>query len=197
MEELKALAARNCREGFRALTQNRRATKRPMRRSDRSGSFPDRGAPADLATHNCTRIRFPSGAIYKWELGKRGEEHAIDVSGSLTLDNHHLMIEAAFQCVGLADQRIRGGARCRCRPIDPRSERLDAAVSGPVPVLPGASSCAGRVARVHRRRQRDRTDAIESRAGHRARWIDRLFWAATSLWGRPRQPARRDSKAVS
>jgi len=47
------------------------------------------------------------------------------------------MIEAAFQGVGLADQRIRGGARCRCRPIDPRSERLDAAVSGPVPVLPG------------------------------------------------------------
>jgi DNA-binding transcriptional LysR family regulator len=58
-------------------------------------------APADLAAHNCVRPRYPSGAIYKWEFGKRGEEQAIDVTGSLTLDNHNLMIEAALQGVGL------------------------------------------------------------------------------------------------
>lgn len=59
-------------------------------------------APADLAAHNCIRIRFPSGSIYKWEFEKRGEEQAIDVSGTLTLVSQHLMIEAALQGVGLA-----------------------------------------------------------------------------------------------
>ncbi|HEY0197873.1 MAG TPA: LysR family transcriptional regulator [Rhodanobacter sp.] len=58
-------------------------------------------SPADLAAHNCVRSRYPSGAIYKWEFEKRGEEQAIDVTGSLTLDNHNLMIEAALQGIGL------------------------------------------------------------------------------------------------
>jgi DNA-binding transcriptional LysR family regulator len=58
-------------------------------------------SPADLAAHNCIRSRYASGAIYKWEFEKHGEEHTIDVSGSLTLDNHNLMIEAALQGMGL------------------------------------------------------------------------------------------------
>jgi DNA-binding transcriptional LysR family regulator len=58
--------------------------------------------PADLSAHNCIRVRFPSGTIYKWEFEKRGEQHAVEVSGSLTLDSHHLMIEAALQGAGLA-----------------------------------------------------------------------------------------------
>lgn len=58
--------------------------------------------PADLIGHNCIRVRFPSGAIYKWEFEKRGEQQSIDVSGSLTLDSHHLMIEAAVQGAGIA-----------------------------------------------------------------------------------------------
>lgn len=64
--------------------------------------FPKPKVPADLAAHNCIRVRFPSGTIFKWEFKKRGEEQAIDVSGSLTLDSHHLMIEAALQGAGLA-----------------------------------------------------------------------------------------------
>jgi DNA-binding transcriptional LysR family regulator len=47
-------------------------------------------------------VRFPSGTIYKWEFEKRGEEQAVDVSGSLTLDSHHLMLEAALQGAGIA-----------------------------------------------------------------------------------------------
>ncbi len=43
-----------------------------------------------------------SGAIYRWELEKRGEEVAIDVTGSLTLDNDNLMIEAVLSGLGLA-----------------------------------------------------------------------------------------------
>ncbi|WP_050483057.1 LysR substrate-binding domain-containing protein [Pseudomonas sp. Ant30-3] len=58
--------------------------------------------PADLLAHNCIRVRFPSGAIYKWEFEKRGEQQSVDVSGSLTLDSHHLMLEAALQGAGLA-----------------------------------------------------------------------------------------------
>jgi DNA-binding transcriptional LysR family regulator len=58
-------------------------------------------SPTDLAAHHCVRPRYPSGTIYKWEFEKRGEEQAIDVTGSLTLDNHNLMIEAALQGVGL------------------------------------------------------------------------------------------------
>ncbi|GFZ89650.1 LysR family transcriptional regulator [Dyella caseinilytica] len=57
--------------------------------------------PADLLAHNCVRSRYPSGAIYKWEFEKRGEEQEIDAKGSLTLDNHNLMIEAALEGVGL------------------------------------------------------------------------------------------------
>lgn len=57
--------------------------------------------PADLLGHNCIRSRYPSGAIYKWEFKKRGEEQAIGVNGALTLDNHNLMIEAALQGMGL------------------------------------------------------------------------------------------------
>jgi len=64
--------------------------------------FPKPKVPADLAAHNCIRVRFPSGTIFKWEFEKRGEEQAIEVSGSLTLDSHHLMIEAALQGAGLA-----------------------------------------------------------------------------------------------
>ncbi|WP_458717407.1 LysR substrate-binding domain-containing protein [Pseudomonas gregormendelii] len=57
--------------------------------------------PIDLLAHNCIRVRFPSGSIYKWEFEKRGEEQSIDVSGSLTLDSHHLMLEAALQGAGI------------------------------------------------------------------------------------------------
>jgi DNA-binding transcriptional LysR family regulator len=57
--------------------------------------------PADLSTHNCIRSRYPSGAIYKWEFEKRGEEQLVDVKGSLTLDSHALMLEAALNGVGL------------------------------------------------------------------------------------------------
>lgn len=58
--------------------------------------------PADLIGHNCIRVRFPSGTVYKWEFEKRGDVQSIDVSGSLTLDSHHLMLEAALQGAGIA-----------------------------------------------------------------------------------------------
>lgn len=58
--------------------------------------------PGDLAAHSCIRRRWPSGAIYRWEFEKRGEEVVIEVNGSLTLDRDQLMIEAALRGAGLA-----------------------------------------------------------------------------------------------
>lgn len=58
-------------------------------------------APGDLLSHDCIRSRMPSGTIYRWEFEKRGEEVAIDVTGSLTLDNHNLMVEAALTGAGV------------------------------------------------------------------------------------------------
>lgn len=58
--------------------------------------------PGDLAAHNCIRHRFSTGAVFRWEFEKRGEELAIDVKGSLTLTSHTLRVEAALAGLGLA-----------------------------------------------------------------------------------------------
>jgi DNA-binding transcriptional LysR family regulator len=68
------------------------------------GYFAARGkprTPADLAAHTCIRSRFASGGLYKWDFEKRGKRMSVDVGGPLTLDNYHLMIEAALQGAGL------------------------------------------------------------------------------------------------
>jgi DNA-binding transcriptional LysR family regulator len=59
-------------------------------------------SPADLAAHDCVRFRLPSGALYRWEFEKHGQEVAADITGSLTLDNDNLMLEAALAGAGLA-----------------------------------------------------------------------------------------------
>ncbi|HLZ77223.1 LysR family transcriptional regulator [Phenylobacterium sp.] len=66
-----------------------------------AGRKPPR-TPADLAEHRCIRRRLGSGAIYRWEFEKRGEEIAIDVPGQLILDDIDLMLEAALAGEGLA-----------------------------------------------------------------------------------------------
>jgi len=58
--------------------------------------------PDDLANHACIRHRFASGKIYRWELTRRGRTRAVDVSGSLTLDDVSLMALAAARGLGLA-----------------------------------------------------------------------------------------------
>lgn len=58
--------------------------------------------PADLLRHDCIRSRLPSGAVFRWEFEKRGEQVVLDVSGKLTLDNQNLRLEAALAGVGLA-----------------------------------------------------------------------------------------------
>lgn len=58
--------------------------------------------PADLLAHACIRRRWPGGAIFRWQLGKRGEEVAVDVRGPLTLDRDPLMVDAALAGAGIA-----------------------------------------------------------------------------------------------
>jgi len=58
--------------------------------------------PDDLHRHVCIRQRLPSGKRYRWEFMKQGQEIAVDVPGTLTLDNVPLMVDAALQHLGIA-----------------------------------------------------------------------------------------------
>jgi DNA-binding transcriptional LysR family regulator len=63
---------------------------------------PPLSTPDDLQDHACIRVRLPSGKPYRWEFAKHGQEVAIDVPGSLTLDHSELMAEAAVAGLGIA-----------------------------------------------------------------------------------------------
>jgi DNA-binding transcriptional LysR family regulator len=59
-------------------------------------------SPSDLAAHACIRSRMPSGALIPWEFERHGEASRVQVQGSLTLDQPHLMIETALAGLGIA-----------------------------------------------------------------------------------------------
>ena len=58
--------------------------------------------PDDLKNHQCIRLRFPSGKLFRWEFEKHGQELIVDVPGALTLDHPELMAEAAERGLGVA-----------------------------------------------------------------------------------------------
>lgn len=58
--------------------------------------------PGDLAAHECIRLRLSHGGIYRWELERRGESLAVDVHGSLILDEMRMIAQAARGGIGLA-----------------------------------------------------------------------------------------------
>jgi DNA-binding transcriptional LysR family regulator len=58
--------------------------------------------PEDLARHACLRLRYSSGAIYRWELDKDGESFVCDVEGPLILGENRLIVQAALGGAGLA-----------------------------------------------------------------------------------------------
>lgn len=58
--------------------------------------------PQELAHHRCIRFRFLSGALYRWELGRRGSSAVVDVTGPMTLGNTNLMVDAALTGIGIA-----------------------------------------------------------------------------------------------
>jgi DNA-binding transcriptional LysR family regulator len=59
--------------------------------------------PSDLVHHNCVRFRFSgSGVVYKWELDVDTRRIEYEVSGSLTITDSLLSVEAALEGIGLA-----------------------------------------------------------------------------------------------
>lgn len=65
-------------------------------------SNPPPQTPEGLQKHACIRHRLPSGKLYHWEFEKNGEEVAIKVHGSITLDHLDLMAESASAGMGIA-----------------------------------------------------------------------------------------------
>lgn len=58
--------------------------------------------PGDLGSHNCTRMRFASGALQRWYFEKRGRSIEVDVRGSLIAGESGLAVRAALDGVALA-----------------------------------------------------------------------------------------------
>lgn len=58
--------------------------------------------PQDMMQHTCLRQRLPGGKRYRWEYQQHGQQLALDVPGSLTLDSSALMVEAAVAGLGIA-----------------------------------------------------------------------------------------------
>ncbi len=58
--------------------------------------------PEDLRHHVCIRNIYPSGKPYAWEFSRAGKIIEFEPTGSLSLDDHELMVEAALSGVGLA-----------------------------------------------------------------------------------------------
>ncbi|WP_232491791.1 LysR family transcriptional regulator [Novosphingobium kaempferiae] len=57
--------------------------------------------PADLHTHQCLRVRLPSGALYRWQFEKNGQPVQVDVDGPVTLDEASLSRMAVLDSVGI------------------------------------------------------------------------------------------------
>ncbi|WP_339531527.1 LysR family transcriptional regulator [Pseudomonas mucidolens] len=58
--------------------------------------------PTELMSHHCIRQRLPSGKRYRWEFEKGTQQLALDVPGTLCLDDNDLMVEAACGELGIA-----------------------------------------------------------------------------------------------
>jgi DNA-binding transcriptional LysR family regulator len=58
--------------------------------------------PEDLLTHNCIRLRLPTGATLPWRFQKDGKIFDVSVTGSLILNETSLMAPAIRDGVGLA-----------------------------------------------------------------------------------------------
>ena len=67
--------------------------------------------PADLHNHACINWRFPgSGAVYRWEMEKKGKEIEMGVEGPLISNMQEVVLEGALQGLGILytydDERI-------------------------------------------------------------------------------------------
>ncbi|MDZ4324822.1 MAG: LysR substrate-binding domain-containing protein, partial [Pseudomonas sp.] len=58
--------------------------------------------PADLTSHNCINIRYPSGGVYVWEFERRGREVNVRVEGQAIFNTSPLIVLAALDGLGVA-----------------------------------------------------------------------------------------------
>lgn len=58
--------------------------------------------PRDLLAHRCLKIRLGDDSIYHWELGRAGEELALDVPGAITIDDTQFALTLATGGAALA-----------------------------------------------------------------------------------------------
>ncbi len=58
--------------------------------------------PSDLSLHRCVQLRMASGAVYRWEFQRRGEQFTVATRGHILVDHSRLLLEAAKQNYGLA-----------------------------------------------------------------------------------------------
>jgi DNA-binding transcriptional LysR family regulator len=87
--------------------------------------------PEDLATHACLRARMPSGRVIPWEFARHGVEMTAPVTGSLTLGDTALALDAARIGCGLAYVTEMAARE------DLASGRLVAVLDGWCPTFPG------------------------------------------------------------
>jgi DNA-binding transcriptional LysR family regulator len=62
---------------------------------------PEPQKPEDLLSHNCIRMRFPSGAFLPWQFSIDGEIVEIEVGGSLILNDAEISVHAALDGAGV------------------------------------------------------------------------------------------------
>jgi DNA-binding transcriptional LysR family regulator len=57
--------------------------------------------PDDLLSHNCIRMRFPSGAFLPWQFAVNGQIVEIEVGGSLIVNESEIAVRAALDGIGV------------------------------------------------------------------------------------------------
>src|ERR1700730_4236029 len=57
--------------------------------------------PQDLLSHNCIRMRFPSGAFLQWQFAVEGKIVELEVNGSVIVNEPELLVRAALDGIGL------------------------------------------------------------------------------------------------
>ena len=62
---------------------------------------PQPQTPQDLLSHNCIRMRFPSGAFLQWQFAVEGKIVELEVNGSVIVNEPELLVRAALDGIGL------------------------------------------------------------------------------------------------
>jgi len=62
---------------------------------------PEPQKPEDLLSHNCIRVRFPSGAFLPWQFAVDGQIVELEVGGSLIVNEAEISVRAALDGVGV------------------------------------------------------------------------------------------------